>query len=121
MGSISPLFEKMLAIHNKHGPFELALCVGDFFGPLSGDDDSNDVGRLLGGELRGSSPFFVCQKFENKSSESIVAPIPCYVMQGEHPLPDRVIEQFSKTSGELCNNVFLLSGTTLLVSPSCGY
>jgi hypothetical protein len=52
MGSISPLFEKMLAIHNKHGPFELALCVGDFFGP---DNDSDDVGRLLGGELRGSS------------------------------------------------------------------
>ena len=43
------------------------------------------------------------------------APIPCYVMQGEHPLPDKVIEQFSKASGELCNNVFLLSGITLLV------
>jgi hypothetical protein len=55
MGSISSLFDKMLAIHNKHGPFELALCVGDFFGPLSGDNDSDDVGRLLGGELRGSS------------------------------------------------------------------
>ncbi|KAF8503799.1 nuclear protein [Russula emetica] len=55
MGSISPLFDKMLAIHNKHGPFELALCVGDFFGPLLGDNDSDDVGRLLGGELRGKS------------------------------------------------------------------
>ena len=46
--------------------------------------------------------------------KSIKAPIPCYVMQGEHPLPDRVIEQFSKASGELCNNVFLLSGTARL-------
>ena len=70
MGSISPLFEKMLAIHNKHGPFGLALCVGDFFGPLSDDNDSDDVGRLLGGELRGSSYFFVRQKFENKWSQS---------------------------------------------------
>jgi hypothetical protein len=55
MGSISPLFDKMLAIHNKHGPFELALCVGDFFGPLSADNDLDDVGRLLRGELQGSS------------------------------------------------------------------
>ena len=55
MGSISLLFDKMSAIHKKHGPFELALCVGDFFGPLSDDNDSDDVGRLLGGELRGSS------------------------------------------------------------------
>ena len=70
MGSISPLFDKMLAIHNKHGPFELALCVGDFFGPLSGDNDSDDVGRLLGGELRGSSQFFVCQKLEPELSQS---------------------------------------------------
>ncbi len=38
--------------------------------------------------------------------------MPCYVMQGEYPLPDRVIEQFSKASGKLCNGVFLLSGTT---------
>ncbi len=55
MGSIGPLFDKMSPIHNKHGPFELAFCIGDFFGPLSGDNDSDDVGRLLGGELRGSS------------------------------------------------------------------
>jgi hypothetical protein len=32
-------------------------------------------------------------------------------VQGEHPLPDVVIEQFSKTKGELCDNVFLLSRT----------
>ena len=31
-------------------------------------------------------------------------------MQGENPLPDSVIEQYAKTSGELCKDVFLLSG-----------
>jgi hypothetical protein len=55
MGSIGPLFDKMLAIHNKHGPFELALCIGDFFGPSSGGNGSDDIGRLLGGQLRGES------------------------------------------------------------------
>jgi hypothetical protein len=41
--------------------------------------------------------------------------MPCYIMQGEHPLPERVIEQFSKSNGELCGNVFLLSETSLLL------
>jgi hypothetical protein len=56
MGSIATLFDKILAIQNKHGPFELALCIGDFFGPLSfRKNESGDIGRLLGGELRGTS------------------------------------------------------------------
>jgi hypothetical protein len=55
MGSIGPLFDKLLTIHNKHGPFDFALCIGDFFGPSSGGSDPSDIERLLGGQLRGSS------------------------------------------------------------------
>lgn len=29
-------------------------------------------------------------------------------MQGDNPLPQKVIEKFAKTGGELCKNVFLL-------------
>jgi hypothetical protein len=54
MGSISPLFDKILAIQNKHGPFQLALCIGDFFGPVSGGNNSDEVGQLLEGELHGT-------------------------------------------------------------------
>jgi len=54
MGSISPLFDKMLAIQNKHGPFQFALCIGDFFGSVLGDNNPDDIGRLLEGELRGT-------------------------------------------------------------------
>jgi len=36
-------------------------------------------------------------------------------MQGEYPLPERVIEQFSKTNGELCENVFLLGAAGLFL------
>jgi hypothetical protein len=53
MGSIALLFDKIMAIHSKHGPFELALCIGDFFGGPPVRDDSNDIRKLLGGELRG--------------------------------------------------------------------
>lgn len=37
-----------------------------------------------------------------------VAPVECYIMQGEHPLPAPVIEKFAKTGGALSKNVFLL-------------
>ena len=39
----------------------------------------------------------------------VKAPIECYVMQGECPLPTVVVEKFAKTGGELCKNVFLMS------------
>ena len=39
------------------------------------------------------------------------APLECYIMQGQHPLPDLVIDKFTKTGGELCKNVFLLSNS----------
>lgn len=39
-----------------------------------------------------------------------LVPLKCYIMQGENPLPDSVIEKYTKTSGELCKDVFLLSG-----------
>ena len=37
-----------------------------------------------------------------------LAPLKCYIMQGDHPLPEPVIEKFAKTGGELCQDVFLL-------------
>ena len=57
-GSIAPLFDKILAIHTKHGPFDLALCIGDFFGSSSGGNNSGDMGRLLREELLGMSQVF---------------------------------------------------------------
>ncbi len=37
-----------------------------------------------------------------------VAPVECFIMQGEHPLPPPVIEKFAKTGGQLSKNIFLL-------------
>jgi hypothetical protein len=53
MGCISALFDKILTIHKKHGPFNLALCIGDFFGPITGSDNAGEVEKLFGGELHG--------------------------------------------------------------------
>lgn len=37
----------------------------------------------------------------------------CYIMQGNQPLPERIIQKFAKTGGELCKDVFLLSESIL--------
>ncbi|KAJ3515729.1 hypothetical protein NLJ89_g1570 [Agrocybe chaxingu] len=97
VGSIRDLFTKIKAIDAKHGKFDLLLCTGDFFGPLKDDAvDEDEVGQLLGGQLE--------------------TPIECYIMQGERPLPARVVEKFAKTGGELCKNVFLMSKSGIITT-----
>ncbi|KAF9256836.1 hypothetical protein L218DRAFT_172786 [Marasmius fiardii PR-910] len=98
VGSIKDLFAKVKAIDAKHGKFDFVLCLGDFFGPLgSSSEDSEDQATML---------------LEGK----LDVPIECYIMQGENPLPDTVIQKFAKTGGELCKNVFLLSKSGLITT-----
>ena len=64
MGSITTLFDKMSTIHEKHGPFNFALCIGDFFGS-PGVNDGGNTEKLLAGQLRGAPPFnFTVRDFE---------------------------------------------------------
>ena len=57
MGSIRELFAKIKSIDQKHGKFDLVLCLGDFFGPPKdaheayGED--HEVMQLLDGRLEG--------------------------------------------------------------------
>lgn len=56
MGSIRDLLAKIKAINTKHGNFDFALCIGDFFGPPGGEEDDNgddEVSLLLDGKLEG--------------------------------------------------------------------
>ncbi|ESK94140.1 nucleus protein [Moniliophthora roreri MCA 2997] len=99
VGSIKDLFAKVKAIDAKHGKFDFVLCIGDFFGRLGGGEDGSledQVSQLLNGEFE--------------------APIECYIMQGENPIPDAVIQKFAKTGGELCKNVFLMSKSGLITT-----
>ncbi|KAF8892429.1 CwfJ C-terminus 1-domain-containing protein-like protein [Infundibulicybe gibba] len=90
-GSIRDLFTKIKAIDAKHGKFDFVLCTGDFFGPpvTPDPDEGDEVSMLLAGQLE--------------------APLDCYIMQGEYPLPGNVIDKFANNGGEICKNVFLLS------------
>jgi hypothetical protein len=54
LGNVSSLFEKVKALDAKYGKFEFAICVGDFFGPTSGENDA-EIEDLLAGRTTGSS------------------------------------------------------------------
>ncbi|KAK0211787.1 nuclear protein [Armillaria fumosa] len=96
-GSIRDLFSKVKSIDSKHGKFDFVLCIGDFFGPpKDAPDDDDEMMQLLDGKIE--------------------VPIECYIMQGGSPLPDAVIQKYSKTGGELCKNVFMLTKSGLVTT-----
>ncbi|PCH37719.1 nuclear protein [Wolfiporia cocos MD-104 SS10] len=101
VGSIRELFAKIEAIDTKHGKFDLVLCTGDFFGPPKDEGEEynseDEVVQLLDGTLE--------------------APLECYIMQGEYPLPAPVIERFAKTSGVLNKNITLLHKSGIVQTP----
>ena len=110
VGSIRDLFAKVKAIDAKHGKFDLLICIGDFFGPERDEvvsEENDDISQLLDGRLQGV--LISCRCIMYSILISCQAPIECYVMQGEYPLPTAVIEKFATTGGELCKNVFLMS------------
>ncbi|THH28827.1 hypothetical protein EUX98_g5363 [Antrodiella citrinella] len=117
-GSIRELFSKVKAIDAKHGKFDLVLCTGDFFGPPKVDEEygeGDEVMQLLEGLLEGENIVCLCDTLDNRG-RLYVAPVECYIMQGEHPLPSPVIEKFAKTGGALNKNVFLLHKSGVLTT-----
>jgi len=54
LGNISSLFEKVKALDAKYGKFEFAICIGDFFGPTSDENDAQ-IEDLLASRTIGSS------------------------------------------------------------------
>ncbi|KAI0707677.1 nuclear protein [Earliella scabrosa] len=108
VGSIRELFAKIQSIDAKHGKFDFVLCLGDFFGPpkdaAEAYEEDHEVMELLDGRLEAQRVVFS------------IAPVECYIMQGEHPLPAPVIEKFAKTGGALSKNVFLLHKSGVLTT-----
>ncbi len=64
-----------------------------FFGP---DTEEGELSQLLNDEIEGAFQHLLLVHYAYSHSP---VPIPCYVMQGEHPVPQAAIEKFAK-SGE---------------------
>ncbi|KAG9021845.1 hypothetical protein FRB95_001263 [Tulasnella sp. JGI-2019a] len=93
-GAIATLFSKVKTMNAKHGPFELLLYTGDFFGPLDQVESNEDISQLLLGKLE--------------------VPMTTYIMQGDCPLPTSVINKVAQTGGQICSNVLVVGKTNVL-------
>ncbi|KAF8315207.1 hypothetical protein DL93DRAFT_2079409 [Clavulina sp. PMI_390] len=93
-GAYSTLVTKVKAIDAKHGKFDMVLCLGDFFG-LGEDRELDDL-------LQGNVAFT----------------IPTYIMQGPHPIPQKVLEKTALNGGEICSNVFILEKSGIITTSS---
>ena len=83
----------------------MVLATGDFFGPSSDGSSDEELTELLADKLEGWG-IIVCAFIAAKTTS---VPIQVYAMQGEHPLPQVVIEKAQASGGQLCTNVYLLS------------
>ncbi|KAJ1904402.1 hypothetical protein LPJ81_002513, partial [Coemansia sp. IMI 209127] len=91
-GHLEEFFAKIKKLDAKHGPFSLLLISGNLFGCDA--DSERDVDMLLKGE--------------------VAVPIMTYSLVGDRTLPERVAARAAARSGELCNNLVILSGQGVL-------
>ncbi|KAJ1993643.1 hypothetical protein GGI25_001533 [Coemansia spiralis] len=91
-GHLIDFFAKVKKLDEKHGPFSILLISGNLFG-CDGDSE-NEIDLLL--------------------KDEIAVPVMTYALIGDRKLPDRVEERAGVRSGELCNNLVMLSGQGVL-------
>ncbi|KAJ2661143.1 hypothetical protein IWW48_002554 [Coemansia sp. RSA 1200] len=87
-GHLEEFFTKIKKLDAKHGPFSVLLVTGNLFG--NGSDTDNDVQMLL--------------------KDEIAVPVMTYALVGDRRLPERIETRAGSRSGEICNNLVVLSG-----------
>ena len=106
LGNIRSLFEKVKALDAKYGKFEFAICVGDFFGSASEENDTQFEDLLASRTARSSPPEISHTKL--LTQPLLKAPLTTYIMTGIHSLPEKVQRKIEETGGEICPNVMYL-------------
>ncbi|KAJ2808714.1 hypothetical protein H4R20_000690 [Coemansia guatemalensis] len=91
-GHLADFFAKVKKLDARYGPFSILLVVGNLF--ANSDDHAEEVISLL----------------KNEITVSVMT----YAVVGDRPLPRRVRERASLKSGEICNNLVILSGQGVL-------
>ncbi|KAI9330691.1 CwfJ C-terminus 1-domain-containing protein-like protein [Zopfochytrium polystomum] len=86
-GSLSAAFAKIGAIHSKHGPFAMVLCVGDLW-PAGVSAEDEELQALLSGKVK--------------------VPVSTYFIAGQHALPEPVKAAATRNGGEVCENLYFL-------------
>ncbi|CAO3688330.1 unnamed protein product [Umbelopsis ramanniana] len=90
-GKFTELFSKVKSMNAKHGPFDVLLCTGNFFGK---EVTNSDLEKLLNNEIE--------------------VPVHTYFIQGSNPIPGLAQSRIEKNDGELCESVYFLGKRGLL-------
>ncbi|KAL0096918.1 hypothetical protein J3Q64DRAFT_1039756 [Phycomyces blakesleeanus] len=86
-------FKKVSSINNKHGPFDVLLCTGNFF---QSENDESELISLMQGNIE--------------------VPITTYFITGDRPLPTSIEKRIKETDGEVCTNLFYLGKQGILTT-----
>ncbi|KAI9102508.1 hypothetical protein DFS34DRAFT_396038 [Phlyctochytrium arcticum] len=86
-GFFSAGFSKIASINKKHGPFDLLLCVGDFFGS---DDDQSTGGN---------------DELEKLMNGQIKVPLAAYIVGSKSRFPKDISEKIKSNHGEICQDL----------------
>eukprot|EP00727_Mastigamoeba_balamuthi_P007872 m51a1_g3705 hypothetical protein (548) ;mRNA; f:425343-427348 len=97
-GRLRQLCDHVGALNAKKGPFDLCLCVGDFFGGLSG--------RLAGAHASSSSSLFATELSDYRNGVRKV-PLPTYFIAGAGANDAKELEGM-ENGGRVCDNLFFL-------------
>ncbi|KAF9178646.1 hypothetical protein BGZ51_000575 [Haplosporangium sp. Z 767] len=84
-GDLRNLCSKVGTINNKHGPFDILICTGNFFAKETPMETIDDI-------------------LEDK----LDFPITTYFMHGDHGVPGIIERTALRKQGEVCNNLFYL-------------
>lgn len=96
LGSFESLCQKIKAINQKHGKFEMVLVTGDFFGPPdSSPEQTKELAALLDGRIE--------------------VPIQMYITQGQYPIPPSAVQKIQE-HGQVCKNVIFLGKSAVLTT-----
>ncbi|OLL22633.1 CWF19-like protein mug161 [Neolecta irregularis DAH-3] len=90
-GKIEQAFAKAKLIDTQHGPFDVLICLGSFFGKT----ESDQVVKLLNGEIE--------------------VPLRTYFLLGQDPLPAMISEKTEREQ-DICSNLFYLGKSGILTT-----
>lgn len=103
-GRFDTLFNRVRSINSKSGPFDLLLCVGNFFGV-----NNTQFGPYKLGEKKGTLK--TLGKHFKTNFETLV-PVPTYILG---PTKEDHVNEYPEDESqfELCPNVYYLGQYTL--------
>lgn len=112
-GNFKVLFNKLQNINQKSGPFDLLLCVGDFFGSENAKLEAYKNGNLKSknhrhslDDLNAKTITTISIVLINVSMIHIVVTVPTYILGPNNPAHSKYYDNLD--DGEICPNLTYL-------------